>query len=258
MVDIFTLTIPQLTEDEERTAYVYVPDGEPGRRYPVLYMFDGQNLFYDETASFGKSWGLLKYLEENKTPLIVASVASNFHPESYRLGGRFSEYSPFSFEEPMIGNIKGRGKITMDWLTQEFKKLIDERYPTLPDRQHTFISGSSMGGLMTLYAVLEYNEFFSRGAAVSPAMYFSSEDVKEMIRKAEVRRDTVLYMDYGEKELFDSRGEEIWKEALNLLNEKRILLETRVVPNGIHSEITWQKQVPFIMSVLFYELDVHA
>ena len=235
MVDIFNLTIPQLTEDEERTAYVYVPDGDPDRRYPVLYMFDGQNLFYDETASFGKSWGLLKYLAE------------------HRLGGRFSEYSPFSFEEPMIGKIKGRGKITMDWLTQEFKPYIDTHYPTLPDREHTFIAGSSMGGLMTLYAVLEYNDIFSRGAAVSPAMYFSSEEVKEMIRNAQVRSDTVLYMDYGEKELFNVRGEQIWKDAVRLLQDKRLLLESRIVPGGIHSEVTWEKQIPFIMAALFYE-----
>ena len=85
-------------------------------------------------------------------------------------------------------------------------------------------------------------------------MYFSSEEVKEMIRNAEVRSDTVLYMDYGEKELFDSRGEQIWKEAVHLLQDKRLLLETRIVPNGIHSEVTWEKQVPFIMAVLFYEL----
>ena len=254
MVDIFNLTISQLTEDEERTAYVYVPDGDPNRRYPVLYMFDGQNLFYDETASFGKSWGLLKYLEENHTPLIIASVACNFHREDHRLGGRFSEYSPFSFEEPTIGKIKGRGKITMDWLTQEFKAHIDASYPTLPDRDHTFIAGSSMGGLMTLYAILEYNSFFSRGAAVSPAMYFSSEEVKEMIRNSEVGRDTVLYMDYGEMELFDSRGDQIWKEAVRLLQDKRVLLESRIVPGGIHSEVTWEKQIPFIMAVLFYEL----
>ena len=70
MVDIFQLTIPELTEDEPRTAYVYVPDtDDPNARFPVLYMFDGHNLFYDHTASFGKSWGLLTYLERTKTPL---------------------------------------------------------------------------------------------------------------------------------------------------------------------------------------------
>lgn len=257
MVDVFSITIPELTENEERTAYVYVPDPSDGpsdRRYPVLYMFDGQNLFFDHTASFGKSWGLLEYLQKTKLPLIIASVACNFHPENYRLGGRFSEYSPFSFSDPRIGSITGRGRITMDWLTNTFKPYIDARYPTLPDRGHTFIGGSSMGGLMTLYAITKYNRFFSRGAALSPATYFSSEEVKDMIRSADVERDTVLYIDYGEKELFDSEAEEDFRTIVSLLQEKRILVESRIVPNGIHSEVTWKKQVPFFLNALFYEL----
>ena len=257
MVDIFTLTIPQLTEEEERTAYVYVPDAaskDSDARYPVLYMTDGQNLFFDHTASFGKSWGLLDYLEKTGLPLIVASVACNTHPESYRLGGRFSEYSPFSFSDPRFGNIRGRGKITMDWLTKEFKPYIDANYPTRPERKYTFIAGSSMGGLMTLYAITEYNHVFSRGAALSPAVYFTPDEIKAMIRDAQVDKDTVLYMDYGEKELFDSAAEKLFRETVCLLQEKRILLESRIVPGGIHSEITWRKQVPFFMNVLFYEL----
>jgi predicted alpha/beta superfamily hydrolase len=253
MVDIFPLTIPELTENEERTAYVYVPD-IPDTRFPVLYMFDGQNLFFDHTASFGKSWGLLRYLEETKLPLIVASVACNTHPESYRLGGRFSEYSPFTFDDERFGHIEGHGKITMDWLTQTFKPYIDAHYPTRHERKYTFIGGSSMGGLMTLYAITNYNAVFSRGAALSPATYFSSKEVMDMIRSAEVARDTVLYIDYGEKELFDSPAEKDFREAVSLLQEKRILLESRIVPNGIHSEVTWEKQVPFLLNALFYEL----
>ena len=257
MVDVFNLTIPQLTENEERTAYVYVPDQaaeDPDARYPVLYMFDGQNLFFDSTASFGKSWGLLKYLEETRLPLIVASVSCTTHPESYRLGGRFSEYSPFSFHDGRFGSIKGRGKITMDWLTKEYKPMIDAKYPTLPDRKHSFIAGSSMGGVMTLYAITNYNHVFSRGAALSPAVYFTPEENKEMIRTADIAPDTVLYVDYGEKELFDSPAEELFRETVSLLQEKRILLESRIVPGGIHSEITWEKQVPFFVNALFYEL----
>ena len=75
-----------------------------------------------------------------------------------------------------------------------------------------------------------------------------------MIRSAEVARDTVLYIDYGEKELFDSPAEKDFREAVSLLQEKRILLESRIVPNGIHSEVTWEKQVPFLLNALFYEL----
>lgn len=253
MVDVFKLTIPQLTEDEERTAYVYRPEGVTGR-CPVLYMFDGQNLFFDSTASFGKSWGLLDYLERTGLPLIVASVACNTHPETYRLGGRFSEYSPFSFRDERFGEIKGRGGITMDWLINEFKPLIDSRYPTLPDREHTFIGGSSMGGLMTLYALSRYNAFFSRGAALSPALYFTLEENLDMLRRAELKKDTVLYMDYGEMELKDFGAADFFRQAVSILQEKGVLLESRIVPGGIHSEVTWEKQVPFFLSALFYEL----
>ena len=199
MVDVFKLTIPQLTGDEERTAYVYSPEGvsEP---CPVLYMFDGQNLFFDSTASFGKSWGLLKYLEETGLPLIVASVACNTHPESYHLGGRFSEYSPFSFHDDRFGDIKGRGEITMEWLINEFKPLIDSRYRTLPDRQHTFIGGSSMGGLMSLYAVSAYNRVFSRAAALSPSVMLTDCRIIPLIRRTDYAPGTVVYMDVGQEE----------------------------------------------------------
>jgi hypothetical protein len=95
---------------------------------------------------------------------------------------------------------------------------------------------------------------FSRGAALSPAVYFTPEENKEMIRTADIAPDTVLYVDYGEKELFDSPAEELFRETVSLLQEKRILLESRIVPGGIHSEITWEKQVPFFVNALFYEL----
>ena len=257
MIDRFKVTIPQLTEDEERDAFVYVPDfydPDSGDCYPVLYMFDGQNLFYDETASFGKCWGLKEFLEENDVPLIVASVECNTHPEHYRLGGRLSEYTPFSFDDPHWGHIDARGQITMEWFVNEFKPFIDANYPTLPERRYTFISGSSMGGLMTLYAITCYNHVFSRGAALSPSLSFAPKQVKQMIKDAKIRRGTVLYMDYGEKELFHSRAEKDFRDVTSLLQEKRILLETRIVPKGIHSESSWEKQVPFFMNVLFYDL----
>ena len=74
MLEEWNVTVPALTGDEERRAWVYVPDSawaDRERRYPVLYMFDGQNLFRDEDATYGKSWGLLDYLTEHNVPLIV-------------------------------------------------------------------------------------------------------------------------------------------------------------------------------------------
>ena len=153
MYQQWEITIPELTGDEPRNAYVYVPDGavvDDERRYPVLYMFDGQNLFRDADASFGKSWGLLEYVTSNNIPLIVAAIECSHHDEQEECGGRLSEYSPFDFDNSQWGKIRGRGEITMDYIVNEFKPYIDEHFPTLPEREFTFIGGSSMGGLMTV------------------------------------------------------------------------------------------------------------
>ena len=68
----------------ERRAYLYLPacyDAEPERRFPVLYMFDGHNVFFDSHATYGKSWGMAEYLDRTRTPLIVAAVECNPRPQ---------------------------------------------------------------------------------------------------------------------------------------------------------------------------------
>lgn len=250
------ITLPELTGDEERKAYVYVPDSmyaEPESRFPVLYMFDGQNLFFDADASYGKSWGILKYLTENDVPLIVAAIECNHHGEEEPCGGRLSEYSPFDFHAAHWGSITGRGKLTMEYYVNEFKPYIDLNYPTLGDRDHTFISGSSMGGLMTIYALMEYNEIFSRGAALSPSLYFSPDGVKQMIRSAHPGR-TVLYMDNGSNETPSQRAKNIYADVTAMLIKKGIFLDSRIIPDGTHTEASWERQVPFFMETLFYNL----
>ena len=256
MYQEWPVTLPELTGDEERKAYVYVPDesvARPERRYPVLYMFDGQNLFSDGEASFGKCWGILEYLSSRGVPLIVAAVECNHHPETDECGGRLSEYSPFDFDHAPWGKVKGRGRLTMEYYVNSFKPYIDENYPTLPDRDHTFIAGSSMGGLMTIYALMEYNGVFSRGAALSPSLNFDPKGVEGMIRRSKLRK-TVLYMDNGSREMRSQWARDIYANVTAQLIKKGVLLESRVVPNGIHSEASWERQVPFFMDVLFYNL----
>ena len=256
MIDRWNIKIPQLTGDTPRTAYVYVPDywlEDRRRRFPVLYMFDGHNVFFDEDATYGKSWGMLEYLENSRMPLIVAAVECNPFPEDSEYGGRLSEYSPFDFSDDQWGTVKGRGKVTMDWMVNEFKPYVDENYPTLSDRRHTFIAGSSMGGLMTIYALMEYSDIFSRGAALSPAVDFNPEETFEMIRNAKIRR-THLYMDYGEKELSWRGAKRNIPKLTETLMKKGVLLTSRIVPQGEHNEASWERQIPIFMDVLFYRL----
>ena len=92
------------------------------KRAILCCMFDGHNVFFDSDATYGKCWGMKEYLESTNTPLIVVAVDCNHSPNN----GRLSEYSPFTFEDPKLGYIRGRGRTTMDWFAHTLKGMIDE------------------------------------------------------------------------------------------------------------------------------------
>ena len=252
----WSVRIPKLSGSEPRTAFVYVPDAcleDPSIRLPVLYMFDGQNLFTDEDASFGKSWGMLEYLEFNDIPLIVAAVECSHESDPAKC--RLSEYSPFDYVDPKCGPIPGRGRLMMDWMTHVFKPMIDRRFPTIPSRKYTFVGGSSMGGLMSLYAVSRYNHVFSRCAALSPSLWVSPEGCKRLASNPRMRQDTIIYMDYGTKEMNNHPGMlQTFCSVSDHLMRRGIPAMTRIVPGGDHSEGSWEKQLPFFFNALLYNL----
>ena len=144
----------------------------------------------------------------------------------------------------------------MEWMTRTFKPYIDANFRTIPERECTFIAGSSMGGLMSLYAVLEYNRVFSRAAALSPSLWCSPGRVEQLIRRAELVPETVLYMDYGSEELSNHRQmRQQFSRAARLLLDRGVLLDCRIVPGGEHCEASWERQIPFFMDTLFYGLE---
>ena len=254
MIDIFDVTLPGLTGSAPRRAYVYVPKAaaeDESLRFPVLYMFDGHNVFFDEEATYGKSWGLGEFLDEHGVPLIVAAVECNHGEDNARL----KEYAPYDFYAPGWGVIEGRGPRTMLWLVHSFKPEIDRNYPTKPDRAHTFIAGSSMGGLMSLYALSRFNGDFSRAAALSPSLGFGPLKLEKLLRGARMGRDTVLYMDMGETEMAWRGTPRLFRHFCGLLLEKGVRLTARVVPDGEHNEASWEKQIPFFLPTLLYELE---
>lgn len=255
MIEKWPTVLPQLTGKEPRTVYVYVPDeveDHPDARYPVLYMFDGHNVFFDEDATYGKSWGMKEFMEESATPLIIVAVDCNHSPDH----GRLKEYAPFSFKDPNFGAITGKGRKYMDWMVGSLKPLIDSHYPTLPQRETTFVAGSSMGGLMSLYAVLRYNHVFSRAACLSPSIWLATRQLDRMIQEADVAPDTVIYMDYGSREMaYHANMRSQFARVTTALLEKQVLLTSRIVPNGDHCEACWEEQIPFFINTLLYHRD---
>ncbi len=255
MIVKWEVTLPGLSGDEVRNAYVYLPpkaETHPGTRFPVLYMFDGHNVFFDADATYGKSWGMKEYLEETGTPLIVAAVECSHGAN----GERLSEYSPFDFRAREFGELPGRGRETMEWFVNSFKPHIDSRYPTMPDREHTFIAGSSMGGLMSLYAVTEYNSVFSKAAALSPSVLVAPSELDRLLRSAPLEPGTVVYMDYGSQEMKHLPGAVLarrFAKVASILIERGVFVTARIVPGGEHREASWERQIPFFINTLLYE-----
>ncbi len=254
MLQKWSVTLPKLTGAEPRSAYVYVPQAcleDHRMRCPVLYMFDGHNVFTDDEASFGKSWGMKDYLDFHDLPLIVAGIECSHAPEASE--GRLSEYAPFDYDDPVYGPIPGRGKLTMDWMTKVFKPMVDRRFPTLPSRKYTFIGGSSMGGLMSLYALSRYSRFYSRAAALSPSLWTDPERCMGLL--SNLRTDSVLYMDYGSEEMNNHPGmKNIFADACCCVMQRGVMATTRVVPGGTHTEGSWENQLPAVTHTLLSDL----
>ena len=249
MIIKWDVTIPELSGDTPRKGYVYLPESyqnNPDRHYPVLYMFDGHNVFFDSDATYGKSWGMKEYMDRTGKELIIVGIACN--EQGMR---RLNEYSPLDFDYEPVGHIEGLGKVYMEWMLRELKPYIDEEYRTLPDREHTYIAGSSMGGLMSLYAVCCYNSVFSKAACLSTSLWVKIEEGLKLLSSGAMDKDTWIYMDYGSEELSNHPGCEeglVW--AFQMLLSKGTKPMLRIVPGGTHCEASWEKQIPIFMECL--------
>ncbi len=143
----------------------------------------------------------------------------------------------------------------MEWLTKEFKPMMDKRYPTLPGRANTAIGGSSMGGLMSLYAITAYNKVFSKAACLSPSVRLCMPELRQEIANATIHPGTRVYLSWGEKES-DKPGA-LGEYTANALEVCRALLskgaavDPYMQPDGTHCEACWAKQVPACMDFLF-------
>ena len=243
MIQIEKIRIPDLPTKKPRRLYVYLPHdyARTDRRYPVLYMFDGHNVFYDSHATYGKSWGMKEYLTRTRLPLIVAAVECNHEGER-----RMNEYAPWDIVYRKRTLFEGVGKVTMDWMSGALKEMIDSRYRTLPDRENTLIAGSSMGGLMALYAVTAYNEIYSRVAALSPSLWAGGKQLRDLLSGTPLRTPTRVYMDLGTGEIRPGRRSmmaEMFRDAARLTASGADV-------GAVHNEAAWEKRIPVFMDYL--------
>ena len=250
MIRVRKIQIPTLPTEQPRRLYVYLPRGydRSDRRYPVLYMFDGHNVFYDKHATYGKSWGMKEYLTRTGLPLILVAVECNTEGER-----RMNEYSPWDIDViPKLGHMEGLGKVTMDWMSGPLKQFVDSSYRTLADREHTLIAGSSMGGLMALYAVCAYNGVYSRAAALSPCFWIGGGNLHKLLSETPLAETTRIYMDYGTAENAEGNAEDIADmfRGAEELTKAGAQVAARAVAGAAHNEAAWEKRIPVFMDYL--------
>jgi predicted alpha/beta superfamily hydrolase len=219
-----------------RQLRIYLPPGyaTSNKRYPVLYMHDAQNLF-DDATSYAGEWKVDETLDAlakaGKLELIVVGIDNGQDK-------RMNELNPWTTER--FG--AGEGKQYMDFIVHTVKPMVDSSYRTLPDRANTAIMGSSMGGLISHYAIAEYPEVFSKAGVFSPA-YWTAPKSYAFVAEKPLAKDARVYMLMGADE-----GDTMVPDAERMAEVVRTSglpadhLVFKIVPGAHHNEGFWSKE----------------
>ena len=237
--------------EDDRDITVFLPPGyedQPDRRYPVLYLHDGQNLFEAEKAfKKGEHWragetatALIQAYAID--PLVIVGVA-NTGPH------RLHEYTPTHDRRRGGGGADAYGQL----LIEELKPFIDTAYRTLPDAAHTAIGGSSLGGLVSLYLALKRPDVFSRAAVLSPSVWWDRRAILRNVREARPKPRLRLWVDIGTREgrhhvdtarlLKSGLIKAGWEEEVDLHYEE--------ITGATHGESAWAARLDRVLQWLF-------
>lgn len=251
-IEEFSLDISPLSQNP-RKIWVYLPSSydHTKKKYDVLYMFDGHNLFDDNLATYGKSWGIKDYLDKTGIDLVVIGQDCN-HTGTKRM----DEYCPFAAER-LFGDapIHAEGDITAKWFAETLKKECEKRYRIYKTRNHTGIAGSSMGGLMSEYMVADYSHVYGAAACISPAHYYCWNALNQLIDENEIEPCRV-FLSFGSLEI-GGRSEEAMASLLTISNafeKKGSHCHPYLQIGGNHSEASWEKMVPLFLEWMYPQL----
>jgi predicted alpha/beta superfamily hydrolase len=240
------LYMPQLNTDRRINVLLpYDYEANPDKRYPVLYMNDGQNLV-GEGNGYG-SWRVEEKMailaNRQHHELIVVSI---FHGEEQRI----QEYTVDKTRHAGYG----RGREYLKFIRETLKPVIDTDLRTLPDAEHTGIGGSSLGGLISIYGGLMYPQTFGRLMVFSPSLWISPKIYFDAIKfEAPVPMRVFVYGGEAESKYMVPNLER-FKDSLQKqqYGGNPIDVHLSVLPEGTHEEVHWSREFPRAVEWLFY------
>jgi predicted alpha/beta superfamily hydrolase len=230
------LESPQL--GNRRDILVYLPPSynRSQRRYPVIYMHDGQNLF-DRATSFGEEWEVDQTLEQAAGEGLEAIVVGipNLGKE------RLNEYSPWHDRRHKQG---GKGEAYLEFIVHTLKPIIDRDFRTMPGRESTGIAGSSMGGLISMWAFFKHPKTFGFAGVMSPALWFGGGSIYPFVKERPFIPGRI-YLDVGTNEGSEEMHDV--RRLKDILTQKgyrpgRDLLYV-VEMGGQHNERAWARRL---------------
>lgn len=218
-----------------RKIRVYIPKDykKNTKRYPVMYMHDGQNLFDDADAPYGE-WRIDETLD---------SLISLGHPPCIIVGidngpQRINEYLPFDSDE--YG--KAEGDDYLSFIVTVIKPYIDKRYRSLPGKEHTYIAGSSLGGLISYYAMLRYPSVFGNAGIFSPSFWIAP-DISQCTDSLGRTITGKMFFYIGEQE--GRKHVDLMRTVADMAGEKsKAIIYTVTDPLASHNETAWRKWFP--------------
>ncbi|MFH6994650.1 alpha/beta hydrolase [Flavobacterium sp. FlaQc-48] len=236
-VSVFTIEAPQLKTTKKIWIYLPKDYSASAKKYSVIYMHDAQNLFDAKTAYSGE-WNVDEKLDSLKAPVIVVGIEHGNEK-------RTEELTPYKNEKYGGGNADNY----LNFIVKTVKPYIDATYRTKPKAKNTLIMGSSLGGLVSYYAILKYPETFGKAGVFSPSFWFSN-DIYTLTEQAP-KIKTKIYFLCGDKESDDMVKDMTKMERL--LDTKRCyclhLTKSKVVKDGEHNEKLWRDG--FVKAVLW-------
>ena len=248
-IESFEIEIPQLKRS--RTVWVYLPDNykSSGEPCPVIYMHDGQNLFYDKLTAYGTAWHVDKVMDN-----IVAATGKGaiiIGVECYDRA-RLSEYSPWkmslaasiSHKDFPKHNRGGEGAQYAEFFTKNLKNYVDSKYNTIKEREATAIIGSSMGGLISCYIGINHQRLYETMGLFSTYAQFNKSALNSFLSKAPQTLPQHALIYCGGKEGDDSkRGDRIMAadslDLYNRLSKRGIQCELLFNSDFKHIETAW-------------------
>ena len=229
-----TFFMPQL--NRYRRIWIYLPasyNQTKNKTYPVLYMHDGQNLFNRQTAAFNEEWGVDECLDTLSKQLTKECIVVGIDNGGDK---RMTEYNPYDDEK--YG--KGEGKQYLEFVATTLKTYIDKNYRTQKDAQHTFIAGSSMGGLISLYALVQYPNLFGGAGIFSPSFWLTPQLYTD-VANAKWQKGFHIYFYAGEKESVTMVRD--IKKMFNIIQQKKCCeMQDVTFPLGQHNEKYWREE----------------